>query len=587
MRFYFFVGAAVAQLLRTAPLEPPHEKTFGEKLLTHAEKIQNITRDLALHTGNATTPEMKTEYSLQTLRKIEAEAMGKRSKADPLTDEMFDPVIDQIRGILRGNVKESIDGLVTAARSAVQTIEQCTDDHGFDATAESSGYNAAKQEMESGGDAAEEECESVTTGIEARDNAGKTLYENVKNSVGCSQTADVADVPMDALNFPLKNINTWAQTVMTQHKEWFEAAQKVTTTTGDCSETKLDSAEACAKVEHLAAQGKQAYETCYNLAKGQYDGAVAALVATSQNQVGPQIDMVESLLCYIRAAIREWDNPQSSCETTDDGKYVCRCDSDQGEIYSGIVYDFGIHLGPYDLSAPEPDTSWDDKGCDMAAEEDPCEDVSGKWTDAGGTVTELVTDPSDPCAGKESSGAWTYTVKGVGDAAVVTLADGTTGPVTGSTGSRTIAWTNGFSYTEGGPPTGPYYLVPSTALGYGTFPLEAQITGYKPVTIDELKADWSTFVTQYNDRGLNLPTKFKSGYCCVMVMGADHVQTLQISAGLVSPSLNGVQSCNPAGGYESATNWKFAQQSSLDANSPPSAADDCLNSGNPMLAVQG
>jgi len=579
MRFFILVGAAVAQLLRTAPTEPRHEKTFGEKLLSHAEKIKNITKDLALHTGNATTPEMKTEYSLQTLRKIEAEAMGKRSKADPLTDEMFNPVIDQIRGILRGNVKESIDGLITQARASVQKIEQCETDHGFQATSESSGYNTAKQEMESGGDAAEEECESVTTGVEARDNAGKTLYENVKNSVGCSQTADVADVPMDALNFPLKNINTWAQTVITQHKEWFEAAQKVTTTTGDCSETKLDSAEACAKVEHLAAQGKQAYETCYNLAKGQYDGAIGALVAASQSQVGPQIDMVESLLCYIRAAIREWDNPQSSCETTADGKYVCRCDSDQGEIYSGIAYDFGIHLGPYDLEAPGPDTSWDGKGCEMAAEEDPCEDVSGKWTDEGDTVTELVTDSADLCAGKEKSGAWSYTVKGVGDAAVVTLADGTEGKVAGSAPDRTIAWTNGFAYREGDhkPPTGPYYLVASDAIP----------AGYKAVSLDELKADFSSFVRQYNERGINLPTKFVSNNCCVMVSSRRFLHISGTFRGILYPELNDVQYCNPSSGYDAATNWKFAGDDALSADAQLKEVDQCSDSNNPMLVVQG
>jgi hypothetical protein len=238
MRFFFLVGVAVAQLLRTTPT--------GVK---HAETIEDLVKHLAAHTGaNSTaTFDEKMMYTLQTLEKVEQEAIAShksKGQEDPLTDEMFNPVIDQVRGIVRGNVKDTVDGLANQAVATVKKMEKCSTDLSFDATAESSGYNAAKDALTQSADDSEEECKDVTTGEDARDNAGKTLYENVKNSVGCSQTAHVDDVPMDALNFPLKNINTWAQTVITQHKEWLDAANKVVTTKGDCSENKLDNARA-------------------------------------------------------------------------------------------------------------------------------------------------------------------------------------------------------------------------------------------------------------------------------------------------------------------------------------------------------
>jgi len=525
-------------------------------------------------------------YTLQTLEKVEQEAIAShksKGQEDPLTDEMFNPVIDQVRGIVRGNVKDTVDGLANQALATVKKIEKCSTDLSFDATSESSGYNAAKDALTQSADDSEEECKDVTTGEDARDNAGKTLYENVKNSVGCSQTAHVDDVPMDALNFPLKNINTWAQTVITQHKEWLDAANKVVTTKGDCSENKLDNAVDCSTLEHLAAKGKQAYETCYNKAFGNFQSAVTALVGASQATMGPQIDLVEDLICYIRVAIREWDNPQSSCVTSsDDGKTRCRCDSDQGEVYSNIIYDFGVHLGPYDLEAPEKDTSWDDRGCEEAAIEDPCSDISGKWHTKDGTEIELVTDESSACTGKESTGAWTYTVKGEAPAEVkITLSDGTIGTLAGTKPERTIAWSNGFAYTEGD--------APAPTSGYALVASEAIPSGYRAVTLDELNADKANFIKQYNERGLNIPVKFKSNNCCIMVAS---FQRLSINCagncGYVYPGLNGQTLCNPSSGYEPATNYNFGYFNSGDgipADSTFREISRCSAANNPMLAL--
>merc|ERR1719484_404292 len=158
-------------------------------------------------------------------------------KADPLTDAMFDPVIEQIRTIVRGNIRDALDGVLGRISAHVKEMYDCADAHGFAATS-ADAYAPAATDLANKKQTMKTDCANAKTAIDGRDNAGKTLYETVKNSVGCSQTADVADVPMDALNFPLANVDTLAQTVITQHKEWFEAAQKVTTTTGDCSETK-------------------------------------------------------------------------------------------------------------------------------------------------------------------------------------------------------------------------------------------------------------------------------------------------------------------------------------------------------------
>jgi len=566
--FYFvFLGVAVAQLLRT-----PHTG------LSHAEKLEKMVQNLAAHAGNHTSAQQKITYSLETLQKVEQEVVASnrhKNKADPLTDEMFNPVIDQVRGIVRGNVKDTVDGLVAAAMASVKSIEKCADDFSFDATAESSGYNAAKDSMENSADSSEEDCKDVTTGEDARDNAGKTLYENVKNSVGCSQTADVADVPMDAINFPLKNINTWAQTVITQHKEWFDAANKVTTSKGECSETKLDNAESCATVEHLAGKGKQAYESCYNRAMGEFSGAVMALVSMSQATMGPQIDMVESLICYIRVAIREWDNPQSTCATTSDGKVSCDCQSDQGEVYANIIYDFSAHLGPYDLSAPEKDTSWDGKGCTDAAEEDPCEDISGVWHDKGNTE---VTMEQTGCEGKESTGAWTFTVKGeVGKPSVeITLSTGAKGSVAGSKPERVISWDNGFAYTEGN--------APPPTVGFALVGADEIPSGYKAVTLEELNQHKADFIKQYNTQGLNVPVKFVSQNCCIMVASR---QRLLINGQIEYPNLNGQMQCNPSSGYEVATNWKFNWISNVAIPADATFGDTnrCSEYNNPMLAL--
>jgi hypothetical protein len=578
MRFFFLVGVAVAQLLRTTPT--------GVK---HAEKIEDLVKHLAAHTGaNSTaTFDEKMMYTLQTLEKVEQEAIAShksKGQEDPLTDEMFNPVIDQVRGIVRGNVKDTVDGLANQAVATVKKMEKCSTDLSFDATAESSGYNAAKDALTQSADDSEEECKDVTTGEDARDNAGKTLYENVKNSVGCSQTAHVDDVPMDALNFPLKNINTWAQTVITQHKEWLDAANKVVTTKGDCSENKLDNAESCSTLEHLAAKGKQAYETCYNKALGEYRGAVAALISASQATMRPQIDMVESLICYIRVAIREWDNPEAQCSLQSEGKLSCRCDSDQGEVYSNILYDFQTHLGPYDLGAPEKDTSWDGKGCEDAALADPCEDISGKWHDKSGTELVLVTDESNPCEGKESSGAWSYTVKGESpnSEVVITLSDGTIGTQSGKKPERTISWDNGYAYTEGD--------APSPMAGFALVPSDSMPSGYRAVSVEELNepANKAAFIKQYNERGLVVPVKFVSQNCCIMLASKLKMTVNCVgNCGYVYPGLNGQMLCNPGSGYDPATNYKFGYgyTSDLPDDSVFREITLCADYNNPMLAV--
>merc|ERR1719335_691538 len=73
-------------------------------------------------------------------------------------------------------------------------------------------------------------------------------------------------------------------------------------------------------------------------------------------------------------------------------------------------------------------------------------DISGSYVDNGGTTTRMVADAANPCAGRESNGAWTYEANTAGTS--VRLSDGTTGEVTGSPGSRSIRWSNNIVYTE-------------------------------------------------------------------------------------------------------------------------------------------
>jgi hypothetical protein len=677
---------AAAQLLRTPTAVPKHEK------------LEGMVKNLAAQAGagsNATVEDRMT-YTLQTLEKVQQETIASRKskgQEDPLTDEMFNPVIDQVRGIVRGNVKDTVDGLANQALATVKKLEKCSTDLSFDATSESSGYNAAKNGLESAKDSSEEECEDVTTGEDARDNAGKTLYENVKNSVGCSQTAHVDDVPMDALNFPLKNINTWAQTVITQHKEWLDAANKVVTTKGDCSEDKLDTAESCSTLEHLAAKGKQAYEACYNKALGEYKGAVAALVSASQATMRPQIDMVESLICYIRVAIREWDNPQSACTTTEDGKLSCRCDSDQGEVYSNILYDFGVHLGPYDLEAPEKDTSWDDKGCDeaeaaactpvwMDPNKNPCKTLSEclvdmcwrtapeveamseddqrntvivelnkkglgsishlqGWTNA--QLAQAADTPTrlDEClitngwksaeqmegwSGDDQRNTVIVELNNAGFGSISYLQGNSNGDLVkqcaryvklghvlvsnswrslddirsmsiedrrntvitelNNKGLGSVSQLQGMGMDELA--SAGAYTESKPMVGFALVPSEAMPAGYRAVTLDELNSKKADFIKQYNEQGLNVPVKFVSHNCCIMLESKLKMTVnCNGNCGYVYPGLNGQMLCNPSSGYEPAMNYKFGYGISdpLPEDSVFREINHCADRNNPMLAL--
>jgi len=99
-------------------------------------------------------------------------------------------------------------------------------------------YTPADTDLTTKKKTAKDDCATAETAKDSRDNAGKTLYETVKNSVGCSQTADVEDVPMDALNFPLANVDVFAQTVITQHTDWQNAAQAAATAETKCTQGK-------------------------------------------------------------------------------------------------------------------------------------------------------------------------------------------------------------------------------------------------------------------------------------------------------------------------------------------------------------
>lgn len=313
-------------------------------------------------------------------------------KADPLTDAMFDPVIDQIRTIVRSNIQEALSAVTGAIATHVKEMSDCSDTHGFAATS-SMTYGPAETDYTTKKQTAKTDCETAETAKESRDNAGKTLYETVKNSVGCSQTADVEDVPMDALNFPLANVNVFAQTVISQHTDWQNAAQTAATAETTCTQGKQAKTTACAKLQQLADAGKSAYDKCYNQARGSYDVAVGQLVDSGPS--GPtasmksQIENVESLICYIKVAIHDGSASKFNCKQVG-MMLICDCLDGEKEMYADIEYDFAAHP---ELKG-DKDRAWNDKGCSaLAANGEEC----ALATDCDSGVCE-----DSKCAAEES-----------------------------------------------------------------------------------------------------------------------------------------------------------------------------------------
>merc|ERR1719271_1910309 len=239
-------------------------------------------------------------------------------KADPLTDAMFDPVIEQIRTIVRGNIRDALDGVLGRISAHVKEMYDCADAHGFAATS-ADAYAPAATDLANKKQTMKTDCANAKTAIDGRDNAGKTLYETVKNSVGC------------------------AQTVISQHTDWQNAAQAAATAETLCTDGKQAKTLACAKLEQLAAAGKSAYDKCYNQAKGSYDLATQQLLSSdpsSPNKVmRSQIENVESLICYIKVAIHDGEASKFECKQLG-MKLVCGCKDNDKEMYSDIEYDF-------------------------------------------------------------------------------------------------------------------------------------------------------------------------------------------------------------------------------------------------------
>lgn len=302
--------------------------------------------------------------------KVKVDKMKTKSsalqKADPLTHAMFDPVIEQIRTIVRSNVKEAIDGLEGRITTHVKEAYDCSDLHGFAATS-GEFYSPAATDLTTKKQTMKTDCAAAVTAVDSRDNAGKTLYETVKNSVGCSQTADVADVPMDALNFPLANVDSFAQTVIQQHTDWQNAAQAAATAETLCTNGKQAKTLACAKLQQLADAGKSAYDKCWNQAKGSYDLATQQLLSTDPSSpmeaMRSQIENVESLICYIKVAIDDGEASKFECKQLG-MKLVCDCKDGDKEVYSDVEYDFAANP---DLIG-EKDRAWNDKGCSALAD---------------------------------------------------------------------------------------------------------------------------------------------------------------------------------------------------------------------------
>jgi len=343
-----------------AALRSMSEAQAHHNMTSAVNMSSNMTHDHDLVDPMNELAKMKMKVDRQ---KTKSSAL---QKADPLTDAMFDPVIEQIRTIVRGNIRDALDGVLGRISAHVKEMYDCADAHGFAATS-ADAYAPAATDLANKKQTMKTDCANAKTAIDGRDNAGKTLYETVKNSVGCSQTADVADVPMDALNFPLANVDTFAQTVISQHTDWQNAAQAAATAETLCTDGKQAKTLACAKLEQLAAAGKSAYDKCYNQAKGSYDLATQQLLSSdpsSPNEVmRSQIENVESLICYIKVAIHDGEASKFECKQLG-MKLVCGCKDNDKEMYSDIEYDFAATP---DLTGKK-DRAWNDKGCSALAD---------------------------------------------------------------------------------------------------------------------------------------------------------------------------------------------------------------------------
>jgi hypothetical protein len=369
MRTLIYVVATASALQLHSPPAPEHALTTG-----NAATAENAVAKRGFGDYDASGQVHKVTDPMKELAKMkmtvdrQKQKSALAQKADPLTDAMFDPVIDQIRTIVRSNIKEALAAVTNTIANHVQEMITCAANHGFDSVSGTS-YTPADTDLTQKKKTAKDDCETAETAKDSRDNAGKTLYETVKNSVGCSQTADVEDVPMDALNFPLANVDVFAQTVVSQHTDWQNAAQAAATAETKCTQGEQAKTEACAKVQQLADAGKSAYDKCYNQAKGSYDVAVGQLVSTEPSSpstaMKSQIENVESLICYIKVAIHDGTASKFNCKQMG-MMLVCDCVDGDNVMYEDIEYDFAANP---DL-AVEKNRKWNDKGCTALASVD-------------------------------------------------------------------------------------------------------------------------------------------------------------------------------------------------------------------------
>jgi len=331
-----------------------------------------------------------------------AQALVALAAKGPMADA-FAPVIASIRTSLRTDINNTVSGVGTQLQAKMDAISACATNHGYNSAgiatriaydSAKSAYDTAKAAVQTATTAAETECGTKDTKCTTRDNRGNALHNTITTGGYCGAAAPNM---FDLENFPLKDASTWADQIKTAVTAWETAATTCATAETTCATKQTDISNAltekgtkCTALATAATNGKQAYDTCYDTAKGQLTGYDYQAQVTTQKDA---IEQIEKLICIVKVAVKSHeeggtantdgaiacgDVPVSSGGTTTQAQYRCTCTSSSltpSEQYQE-TYDIGVTVP----SEPERDTAWDDKGCADASTTTSQPASTTKWT---------------------------------------------------------------------------------------------------------------------------------------------------------------------------------------------------------------
>jgi len=366
------------------PQTRPAKKTFfSDRHTPHsaltAHPLAASLAHVVEQSSNSSTPGTAAKVGSMAQALVALAAKG------PMADA-FAPVIASIRTSLRTDINNTVSGVGTQLQAKMDAISACATNHGYNSAgiatriaydSAKSAYDTAKAAVQTATTAAETECGTKDTKCTTRDNRGNALHNTITTGGDCGAAAPNM---FDLENFPLKDASTWADQIKTAVTAWETAATTCATAETTCATKQTDISNAltekgtkCTALATAATNGKQAYDTCYDTAKGQLTGYDYQAQVTTQKDA---IEQIEKLICIVKVAVKSHeeggtastdgaiacgDVPVSSGGTTTQAQYRCTCTSSSltpSEQYQE-TYDIGVTVP----SEPEKDTAWDDKGC--------------------------------------------------------------------------------------------------------------------------------------------------------------------------------------------------------------------------------